>query len=106
MNKASLNRTTLNSLATSCAALALALAMVPATAQEAGRTRVGTLTCKISPGVGLIVAGQRQLSCIYASPRGRALDAYDGTVSTLGLDCGATSGCQLTWAVFAPTTLP
>jgi hypothetical protein len=99
-----MNRTTLNSLAT-CAALALALAMVPATAQEAGRTRVGTLTCAISPGVGMIVGGQRQLSCIFASARGRAREAYEGTVSTLGLDIGATSGGQLTWAVFAPTTL-
>jgi hypothetical protein len=104
MNKATLNRTTLNSLAT-CAALALALATVPATAQEAGRTRVGTLTCNISPGVGMIVAGQRQLSCIFTSARGRAREAYEGTVSTLGLDIGATSGGQLTWAVFAPTTL-
>jgi Protein of unknown function (DUF992) len=105
MNKATLNRTTLNSLATSCAALALALVMVPATAQQAGRTRVGTLTCNISPGVGMIVGGQRQLSCVYASARGRAREAYEGTVSTLGLDIGATSGGQLTWAVFAPTTL-
>jgi hypothetical protein len=105
MNKATLSRTKLNSLATACAALALALAMVPATAQEAGRTRVGTLTCNISPGVGFIVGGQRQLSCIYASARGRAREAYEGTVSTLGLDIGATSGGQLTWAVFAPTTL-
>jgi Protein of unknown function (DUF992) len=105
MNKATLNKTMLNSLATACAALALALAMVPATAQEAGRTRVGTLTCNISPGVGLIVGGQRQLNCIYASTRGRAREAYQGTVSTLGLDIGATSGGQLTWAVFAPTTL-
>jgi hypothetical protein len=99
MNKAMLNRTT------ACAALALALALVPATAQETGRTRVGTLTCNISPGVGMIVAGQRQLSCIYASARGRAREAYQGTVGTLGVDIGATSGGQLTWAVFAPTTL-
>jgi hypothetical protein len=105
MNRTTLNRTTLNSLATACAALALALAVVPATAQQAGRTRVGTLTCNISPGVGMIVAGQRQLSCIYASARGRAREAYEGTVSTLGLDIGATSGGRLTWAVFAPTTL-
>jgi hypothetical protein len=105
MIKATLNKTTLNSLTTACAALALALAIVPATAQEAGRARVGTLTCSISPGVGMIVAGQRQLSCIYASARGRAREAYEGTVSTLGLDIGATSGGQLTWAVFAPTTL-
>jgi hypothetical protein len=105
MIKATRNRTTLNSLATACAALALALATVPATAQEAGRTKVGTLTCNISPGVGMVVAGQRQLSCIYASPRSRGREAYEGTFSTLGLDIGATSGGQLTWAVFAPTTL-
>jgi hypothetical protein len=105
MNKATLSRTTLNSFATACAALALALAMVPATAQEAGRTRVGTLTCNISPGVGLVVAGQRQLSCIYRSAGGRAREAYEGAVSTLGLDIGATSGGRLTWAVFAPTTM-
>ena len=104
-NKATLNRTTLNSLDRMRRPLALALATVPATAQEAGRTRVGTLTCTISPGVGMIVAGQRQLSCIYASAIGRAREAYEGTVGTLGLDIGATSGGQLTWAVFAPTTL-
>ncbi|MBR0830145.1 DUF992 domain-containing protein [Bradyrhizobium manausense] len=61
----------LSNLATACAALALALASVPATAQEAGRPRVGTLTCNIAPGAGMIVGGQRQLSCIYASARGR-----------------------------------
>jgi hypothetical protein len=105
MTKAMLNRKTLNSLATTCAALALALAMAPATAQDTGRTRVGTLNCNISPGVGLVVGGQRQLSCIYASAKGRAREAYEGTVSTLGLDIGATTGGQLAWTVFAPTTL-
>jgi hypothetical protein len=53
----------------------------------------------------MIVAGQRQLSCIDASASGRAREAYEGTVSTLGLDLGATSGGKLAWAVFAPTTL-
>jgi hypothetical protein len=105
MNNTTINRTTLNSLATTCAALALALTMAPATAQDTGRTRVGTLTCNISPGVGLVVGGQRQLRCIYASARGRAREAYEGTVSTLGLDVGATTGGQMAWAVFAPTTL-
>jgi hypothetical protein len=100
-----MKKATLTSLTTACAALALALAVVPATAQEAGRTRVGTLTCNISPGVGMIVGGQRQLSCIFASASGRVREAYEGTVSTLGLDIGATSGGRLTWAVVAPTTL-
>ncbi len=101
MNKKVMNRT-LNGLAT---ALALALAAVPATAQEPGRVRVGTLSCKIAPSVGMVIRGQQQLSCIYASARGRARDAYQGTISTFGLDIGATSGGQLAWAVFAPTTL-
>ncbi|MCA6110393.1 DUF992 domain-containing protein [Bradyrhizobium cenepequi] len=104
MNKAPLNRTTLNRLATACT-VALALGIVPATAQEAGRARVGTLVCNISPGVGMVIGGQRQLSCVLTSARGRAREAYDGTVSTLGLDIGATSGGQLAWAVFAPTTM-
>lgn len=106
MNKATLTRATLNSLATTCAALALTLTMTPAKAQDAGRTRVGTLTCNISPGVGMVVGGQRQLNCIYASARGRGREAYAGTVSTLGLDIGATTGGQMAWAVFAPATLP
>jgi hypothetical protein len=105
MNKATLNRTTFFSLATTCVALTLGFATAPATAQDAGRTRVGTLTCNIAPGVGLVVGGQRQLSCIYASARGRARDAYEGTVSTLGLDIGATTGGQMAWAVFAPASL-
>src|ERR1700755_1267683 len=105
MTEVTRGRTALNILPAGCATLALALAVVPATAQEAGRTKVGTLTCNISPGVGMSVAGQRQLSCMYASPRGRGREAYEGTFSTLGLDVGATSGGQLTWAVFAPTTL-
>ncbi|MET4117784.1 hypothetical protein ABIB90_006510 [Bradyrhizobium sp. JR4.1] len=53
----------------------------------------------------MIVAGQRQLSCKYKSAKGRAREAYVGTVTALGLDISATSGGQLTWAVFAPTTL-
>src|SRR5262245_19444763 len=101
-----MTKATLNSLATTCVALALGLAVAPAAAQDASRTRVGTLTCNISPGVGMVVGGQRQLNCIYASARGRAREAYQGTVSTLGLDVGATTGGQMAWAVFAPTTLP
>jgi Protein of unknown function (DUF992) len=101
-----MTKATLNSLATTCVALALGLAVAPAAAQDASRTRVGTLTCNISPGVGMVVGGQRQLNCIYASARGRAREAYQGTVSTLGLDVGATTGGQMAWAVFAPATLP
>jgi hypothetical protein len=100
-----MKRATLDSFSIGGAAMALAIAVAPAMAQEPGRARVGTLTCNISPGVGMVVAGQQQLRCVYASARGRAREAYDGTVSTFGLDLGATSGGRLTWDVLAPTTL-
>lgn len=103
MNNELINRT-LNGLAVGCA-LALVLGAAPATAQQPGRVRVGTLSCNIAPSVGMVIGGQQQLSCIYTSARGRTRDAYQGTISTFGLDIGATSGGQLAWAVFAPTTL-
>ena len=75
--KATLNRVTLSSLATTCIALTLGLAMAPAAAQDAAR-RVGTLTCNLSPGVGLVVGGQRQLSCIYATAVPRPAVSWHG----------------------------
>jgi hypothetical protein len=98
-----MNRT-LSGLAAGCA-LALTLGSAPASAQEPGRARVGTLTCNIAPSVGMIVGGQKQLSCIFTPARGRGREAYEGRINTLGLDIGATSGGQLAWAVLAPTTL-
>ncbi len=49
------------------AGLAFALAATPAMAQDSARARVGTLTCNMSPTVG--VGSQTQLNCIYASMR-------------------------------------
>ena len=83
MTEATRGRTMLNILPAGCAALALALAVVPATAQEAGRTKVGTLTCNISPGVGMIVVGTTPAELYVCVPRGaeaarltKALAAY------------------------------
>ena len=83
-------------------ALAAAVSLpIEATAQQ--RVRVGTLGCNISPGVGLIVASQRQLSCVF-DPSGRGpRERYSGTVTRVGLDVGATAGGRMIWAVHAPT---
>ena len=69
MIKATLNRTSLNSLATGCAALTLALATVPAAAQEAGRTRVGTLTCASWRPLSFRTGELRPLDALYQSNR-------------------------------------
>lgn len=84
------------------AGLALALAATPAIAQDTARGRVGTLTCSMSPSVGFVVGSQAQLNCIYASMRRGPRRAYVGTVDTVGLNIGATSGGRMSWAVYAP----
>jgi hypothetical protein len=84
------------------AGLTLALAAMPAIAQDMARGRVGTLTCSMSPTVGVVVGSQTQLNCIYASMRRGPRQAYVGTVDTFGLNIGATSGGRTSWAVYAP----
>lgn len=81
-------------------AAGLAAAMSPAGAQ--GRTQVGTLTCNIAPGVGLIIGSSKALDCAFNAANGDR-DIYAGTVNRLGLDVGITSGGRLVWTVFAPT---
>lgn len=85
------------------AALSAGFVSLPTETTAQQRVRVGTLGCNISPGVGLIVASQRQLSCVF-TPSGRGpRERYSGTVTRVGLDVGATAGGRMIWAVHAPT---
>lgn len=82
------------------AAVAFA-ASLPAAAQ---RAQVGTLTCDISAGVGMIIGSRKDITCAFApSPPGPA-EFYVGSISKFGLDLGVTSGGQMVWAVYASTT--
>lgn len=84
-------------------ALALAATATGASAQGATRTKVGTLDCDISGGIGLIIGSQKGVRCTF-TPAGRGpREAYTGTISKFGLDIGATTGGRMVWAVFAPT---
>jgi hypothetical protein len=83
------------------ATLAAAFA-VPANAQE--RAKVGTLNCDISAGIGMIVASQKGVQCIFTPSAGRRPEVYVGTINKYGIDIGATSGGRMVWAVYAPTS--
>jgi hypothetical protein len=84
------------------AAAALAAAPTsPANAQPA-RIQVGSLNCSLSSSIGLVVASQRNVSCIFRSDNAPD-EAYMGTMTTIGLDLGVTSGGVIVWAVFAGT---
>jgi hypothetical protein len=92
---------------TACAAAAVvaaALAMVvrPADAQPR-QIQVGTLTCSMSASIGLIVGSQKNVNCVLKGQPGEPEEAYSGTMTTIGLDIGVTSGGVIVWTVFADT---
>lgn len=78
-------------------------ALVPAQAQVQ-RVKSGTLTCDISAGLGLIVASQKRVSCIFTPSGPGRREVYMGHINKVGLDIGATTGGRMVWAVYAPTT--
>jgi hypothetical protein len=85
------------------AAVATALAG-PASAQAPQRTKVGTLTCDISGGVGMIIGSQKEVQCMFTPSEPGPREVYVGVIRKFGLDVGATTGGQMVWTVFAPTT--
>jgi hypothetical protein len=71
--------------------------------RQAERTKVGTLTCDISGGIGLIIASKKHLTCMF-TPAGRGpREVYTGSISKFGLDIGGTTGGEMVWSVYAPT---
>jgi hypothetical protein len=74
---------------------------MPAMAQQ--RVKVGTLTCDVSGGIGMIIASQKTMACNFTPSRG-GREVYVGSITKFGLDVGATSGGRMVWAVYAPTS--
>jgi hypothetical protein len=89
------------------AALAVAAAVtlpVPSMAQGRERTKVGTLTCDISGGIGLIITSKKDVTCMFTPSQPGPREVYVGSITKFGLDLGATAGGEMIWAVYAPTT--
>ncbi|WP_374546469.1 DUF992 domain-containing protein [Rhodoblastus sp.] len=84
--------------AASVAALALSTQ-----AASADQVKVGTLNCEVSGGLGMIVASRRTVECSFVAEDGR-IDHYLGSITKVGVDIGVTTGGQIIWAVFAPTS--
>jgi hypothetical protein len=85
-------------------AMAAVLALpIPASAQ-ANRTKVGTLSCDISGGIGLIITSKKDLTCMFTPSQPGPKEVYVGSITKFGLDLGATAGGEMVWAVYAPST--
>jgi Protein of unknown function (DUF992) len=87
------------------AAMAVALTMVWGSADaQPRRVELGTLTCSMSASIGLIVGSQKNVNCIFRGQPGEPEEAYTGTMTTIGLDIGITTGGVIVWTVFADTS--
>jgi hypothetical protein len=87
------------------AALAVVITSVgPVSAQPAGRVKVGTLACQLSPSVGYVVGSRQALTCRFNPEVPRPPEVYVGAIRTAGLDIGVKTGGAMLWAVFAPMT--
>jgi hypothetical protein len=84
-------------------AVAAAVALPTLTLAHANRTKVGTLSCDISGGIGLIITSKKDLTCMFTPSQPGPREVYVGSITKFGLDLGATSGGEMVWAVYAPT---
>ena len=67
------------------------------------RVQVGTLSCSVSAGIGLVVASQRNVNCNF-QPENGPPEAYTGTMTIIGVDVGFTTGSAIVWGVFTDTS--
>lgn len=84
------------------AAAALATILVSPASTQPARIQVGSLNCSLSSGIGLVIGSQRNVACILHTEN-IPDETYQGTLTRVGLDIGATSGGKIVWAVFAGT---
>ena len=88
------------------AALAVVAALAlpaPSLAQGREQTKVGTLICDISGGIGLIITSKKEVTCMFTPSQPGPREVYTGSFTKFGLDLGATAGGEMVWTVFAPT---
>lgn len=76
--------------------------VVAAVPSNAG-VKVGSLTCNVSGGFGLLFGSSKELRCTY-SPNSGAGEHYTGTFSKYGLDIGYADKGVLVWGVVAPSS--
>ena len=84
------------------AAAALAAFVVsPALAQSS--VKVGTLTCDVSAGIGLLISQQQTMTCAFAPASGAPPDSYIGRIDKFGLALGSVRQGTMVWGVLAPS---
>jgi len=57
----------------------------------------------MSASIGFVVGSQKNVNCVFRGHPGEPDEAYTGTMTTVGLDIGITTGGVIVWTVFADT---
>jgi hypothetical protein len=70
------------------------------------KQRLGTLSCEVAGGIGLLVGSSRAVDCQFKQRTGK-VERYTGTIGKLGLDVGVTGKSYISWVVVntEPTTI-
>ena len=84
------------------AAALTAFAASPALAQSS--VKVGTLTCDVSAGIGLLISQQQTMTCSFAPASGGPPDNYTGRIDKFGLALGTVQQGSMVWGVLAPAS--
>jgi hypothetical protein len=78
--------------------------MLAAPASAQAPVAAGSLNCDVSAGFGVIIGSRRTVSCTFTPTQPTApIEYYNGTITKVGLDIGATASGVLVWLVYAPT---
>ena len=63
------------------------------------KERLGTLTCRVAGGVGLIIGSSKKVDCSFKRGSGPS-EHYTGSIGKFGLDIGVSGKSYLSWIVY------
>ena len=90
-----------SALAAAAMTLAVATALPDVAAAKSG-VNIGSLSCTVEGGVGLLIGSSKDVTCVFRSAKGKRRETYTGNISKLGIDIGITGKSYIRWIVFAP----
>lgn len=67
---------------------------------EAAKLRVGTLSCNVESGWGLVIGSRKTADCVLTTSNGKKKH-YTATITKIGADVGYTTGKNIAWVVFS-----
>jgi hypothetical protein len=69
-----------------------------------GGVKVGTLSCDVAAGWGMVVGSARKLQCTFTGADASKSESYHGKITKIGADIGYKAAGKMIWAVFAPSS--